>query len=139
VVICLERRADLHMAQLMPLPLVSLASAKSRLVLLFWYRLTMGSPGQRAVKRLCNTDHITFTKVSVKLCTCRRATVYDNYSGKSAICHEDGRILIAIDRYDWHVPQFVVLCPLVPMENVIFFAHPLENPVGSPKSKIHIY
>jgi len=37
VVICLERGADLHMAQLMPL---SLASVKSRLVLPFWYRLT---------------------------------------------------------------------------------------------------
>ena len=37
VVIFLERGADLHMAQLMPL---SLASVKSRLVLPFWYRLT---------------------------------------------------------------------------------------------------
>ena len=42
VVICLERCADLHMAQLMPLPLIvaSLASVKSRLVLPFWYQLT---------------------------------------------------------------------------------------------------
>jgi len=30
----------MHMAQLMPLPLMSLASVKSRLVLPFWYRLT---------------------------------------------------------------------------------------------------
>ena len=37
VVICLERGADLHMAQLMPL---SLAPVQSRLVLPFWYRLT---------------------------------------------------------------------------------------------------
>jgi len=43
VVICLERGADLHMAQLMPLPL-SLASVKSRLVLPFWYRLTWVVP-----------------------------------------------------------------------------------------------
>ena len=40
VVICLERRADLHMAQLMPLPLTALASVKSTLVLPFWYWLT---------------------------------------------------------------------------------------------------
>ena len=41
MVICLERGVDLHMAQLMPLPLtLSLASVKSRLVLPFWYRLT---------------------------------------------------------------------------------------------------
>ena len=37
MVICLERGADLHMAQRIPL---SLASIKSRLVLPFWYRLT---------------------------------------------------------------------------------------------------
>jgi len=37
VAICLERGAELHMAQPMPL---SLASEKSRLVLPFWYRLT---------------------------------------------------------------------------------------------------
>ena len=35
MVICLERGADLHMAQLMPLPL-TVSSIKSRLVLLFW-------------------------------------------------------------------------------------------------------
>jgi len=33
VVVCLERGADLHMAQLMPLPLTALAPVKSRLVL----------------------------------------------------------------------------------------------------------
>ena len=35
MVICLEQGVDLHVAQLMPLPL---ASVKSRLVLPFWYR-----------------------------------------------------------------------------------------------------
>jgi len=45
MVICLERDADLHMTQLMPLPLiVSLASVKSRLVLPFRYRLTWVVP-----------------------------------------------------------------------------------------------
>ena len=44
MVISLERCADLHMAQLMPLPLMSLASVKSRLVLPFWYRLTWVVP-----------------------------------------------------------------------------------------------
>jgi len=41
VVICLEQGADLHLAQLMPLPLtVSQPPVKSRLVPHFWYRLT---------------------------------------------------------------------------------------------------
>ena len=37
MVICLERGPDLHIAQLMPLPLIPV---KSRLVLPFWYQLT---------------------------------------------------------------------------------------------------
>jgi len=45
VVICLGRGAsDLHMAQLMPLPLTVSCSSKSRLVLPFWYRLTRVVP-----------------------------------------------------------------------------------------------
>jgi len=44
MVICLERGADLHMAQLMPLPPNVSASVKSRLVLPFWYRLTRVVP-----------------------------------------------------------------------------------------------
>ena len=42
MVICLERGADLHMAQLMPLPLTVFASVKSRLV---FYLSGTGSPG----------------------------------------------------------------------------------------------
>jgi len=48
MVICLERGADLHTAQLMPL---SLASVKSTLVVPFWYRLTRVVG--RAVERVC--------------------------------------------------------------------------------------
>jgi len=55
VVICLERGADLHMAQLMPLPLAVSCFSKSRLILLFVVPAYPGiySPGQRAVKRVC--------------------------------------------------------------------------------------
>ena len=41
MVICLVRGADLHMAQLMPLPLTVSCFIKSRLVSPFWYRLTL--------------------------------------------------------------------------------------------------
>jgi len=44
MVIYLERCADLHMAQLMPLPLAVSCSVKSRLVLPFWYQLTRVVP-----------------------------------------------------------------------------------------------
>jgi len=40
----LEQGTDLHMAQLMPLPLTVFASVKSRLVLPYWYRLTWVVP-----------------------------------------------------------------------------------------------
>jgi len=44
MVICLGQDADLHMTQLMPLPLTVSCSSKSRLVLSFWYRLTRVVP-----------------------------------------------------------------------------------------------
>jgi len=56
MVICLEWGADLHMVQLMPLPLTVSCSRKSRLVLVlpFWYWPTQVVPDkiQRAVKQL---------------------------------------------------------------------------------------
>jgi len=53
VVICLERGADLHMAQLMPLPLTVSCFSKIQIVFTFLVRAHPGSPGQRAVKRVC--------------------------------------------------------------------------------------
>ena len=44
VVVCLELGADLHMAQLMSLPLTVSCFSKTRLVLPFWYRLTWVVP-----------------------------------------------------------------------------------------------
>ena len=44
MVMCLGQGADLHMAQLMPLPLSISCSSKSRLVLPSWCRLTWVVP-----------------------------------------------------------------------------------------------
>jgi len=44
MVICLERGADLHMAQLMPLPLTVSCFSKIQIGLPFWYRLTWVVP-----------------------------------------------------------------------------------------------
>ena len=38
MVICLERGADLHTAQLMPLPLTVSCFSKTQMVLPYWYR-----------------------------------------------------------------------------------------------------
>ena len=52
-VICLERGADLHMAQLMPLPLTVSYFSKIHIGFTFLVSAHPGSPGQRAVKRVC--------------------------------------------------------------------------------------
>jgi len=61
VVICLERGADLHMAQLMPLPLTVSCFSKIQIGFTFLVSAHPGSPGKRAVKRVC---------VCVCVCVC---------------------------------------------------------------------
>ena len=53
MVICLEQGADLHIAQLMPLPLTVSCFSKLEIGFTFLVPAHPGSPGQRAVKRLC--------------------------------------------------------------------------------------
>jgi len=48
MVICLERGADLHMAQLMPLPLTVSCFSKIQIGFTFLVPAYPGSPGQRA-------------------------------------------------------------------------------------------
>ena len=60
VVICLEEGADLHMAQLMPLPLTVSCFSK---IQIGFTPAHPGSPGKRAVKRVC-----------VCVCVCLQAT-----------------------------------------------------------------
>ena len=53
MVICLERGADLHMAQLTPLPLTVSCFSKIQIGFTFLVPAHPGSPGKRAVKRVC--------------------------------------------------------------------------------------
>ena len=53
MVIYLERGADLHMSQLMPLPLTVSCSSKIQIGFTFLEPAHLGSPGQRAVKWVC--------------------------------------------------------------------------------------
>jgi len=61
-VICLARGADLHTAQLMPLPLTVSCFGEVQIGFTFLVPAYPGSPGQRAVKRVC-------------VCVCVRACV----------------------------------------------------------------
>ena len=49
----LERGADLHTAQLMPLPLTVSCFSEIQIGFTFLVLAHLGSPGQRAVKRVC--------------------------------------------------------------------------------------
>ena len=53
IVICLERGADLHMTELMPLPLTVSCFSKIQIGFAFLVPAHLGSPGKRAVKRAC--------------------------------------------------------------------------------------
>ena len=53
MVICQERGADLHMAQLMPLPLSVSCFSKIQIGFIFLVRAHPNSPGKGAVKRVC--------------------------------------------------------------------------------------
>ena len=53
MVICLEQGADLHTAQLIPLPLIVSCFSKMQVGFTFLVLAHPGSPGQRAVKWLC--------------------------------------------------------------------------------------
>jgi len=66
MVICLEQGADLHIAQLMPLPLTVSRFSKIQIGFSFLVPAHPGSPGKRAVKQVC---------VCVCVCACVRACV----------------------------------------------------------------
>jgi len=53
MVTCLEQDADLHVAQLMPLPLTVSCFSKIQISFTFLVLAHPGSPGKRAVKRVC--------------------------------------------------------------------------------------
>ena len=55
MVFCLEQGADLHMAQLMPLPLPLTVSCFSKIQIGFTFLVPAhpGSPEKKAVKRVC--------------------------------------------------------------------------------------
>ena len=58
MVVCLERGADLHTAQLMPLPLTVCCFSKIQIGFAFLVPADPGSPGQRAVKRMYDVDAV---------------------------------------------------------------------------------
>ena len=71
MVIWLERGADLNTAQLMPLPLTVSCFSKIQIGFTFLVPAHPGSPGQRAIKRVC-------VCVCVRACVCVRVCVINS-------------------------------------------------------------
>jgi len=71
MVICLARGADLHMFQLMPLPLIVSCFSKIQIGFAFLVPARLGCPGKMAVKWVCvysitrQAYLIFFTKKSI--------------------------------------------------------------------------
>ena len=65
MVICVEQGADLRLAQLMPLPLAVSCFSESQTGFTFLVPAHPGSPGLRAVKRVC-------------VCMCVRALLHNS-------------------------------------------------------------
>ena len=69
MVICLERGADLHLAQLMPLPLTVSCSSKIQIGFTFLVRAYSGCPGKQAVKWLLLLLYGHFTTLDNQVTT----------------------------------------------------------------------
>ena len=83
--VCLERGADLHIVQLMPLPLTVSCFSKIQIGFTFLLLAYPGSPGQRAIKRVCvcvlyavlcrtvvHSDTHAHEQFTIDICTLRK-------------------------------------------------------------------
>ena len=68
MVICLERDAEFHMAQLMPLPLTVSCFSKIQIGFIFLILAHPGSPGQWAVKRGCVCVCVDYLVIILFVC-----------------------------------------------------------------------
>ena len=98
MVVCVEQGADLHMAQLMPLPLTVSCFSKIQIGFSFLVPAHPGSPRKRAVKCVC-------------VCVCVRACVCYYYAAFNAPCvgHKDDKSQVWCNLW----PSDIVVCLVV--------------------------
>ena len=82
MVICLWRGADLHMVQLMLLPLTVSCFSKIQIGFTFLVPAHLGSPGQRAVKRVC----VVIVIVVAVAVVVNGYPYFHNFHRRSAVC-----------------------------------------------------
>jgi len=96
----MQRAADLHMAQLMPLPLTVSRFSKIQIGFAFLVPAHMGSPGQTAIKRVCVRVNMYWLAVVLRSCGDAWHQLYPSP------CHLHYRCLL------WQLFSCVVLEPL---------------------------
>ena len=94
MVICLERGADLHTAQLMPLPLTVSCSSKIQIGLPFWYRLTQVFLEKRPLNGCCC--------LSLELAS--RVVTGENWPSKQKLSSIKGNVFAALcSIHGWNI------------------------------------
>ena len=98
MVICLERDADLHMAQLMPLPLTVSCFSKILIGFTFLVPAHLGSPGKRAVKVcVCVLCVCACVRACVRACVCGPSTPWPFAAVPTKKeCHAPRGVLISL-------------------------------------------
>ena len=89
MVICLERGAHLHMAQLMLLPLTVYCFSEIQIGFTFLVPAHLGSPGKTAIKRVCVCVCVVCVCVCVSVFSCH-VNFYEHimFAEMLMICHE---------------------------------------------------
>ena len=80
VVIFLELGADLHMAQMMPLPLTVSCFSKIQIGFAFLVPADPGSPGKRAVKWMCVCVCVVLLVLVACICARLASDVFTSFS-----------------------------------------------------------
>jgi len=102
MVICLERGADLHMAQLMPLPLTVSCFSKIQVGFTFMVPAHLGSPRKGAVKWVCvSVSYVPVEYISSKCSMYGFVCCVRQYG----LCCED----IFTRRVFWNVQRYLAL------------------------------
>ena len=146
MVICLERGADLHMAQLMPLPLTVSCFSKIQIGFAFLVPAHLGSPRKMAVKRVCVCVCVCVCLASVKsrlvLPFWYRPTrvVLDKGPLNRCVCV---CVRACVLRHGWSPGRVSVLHKLVPVirkEQVLFWNKWHEKTIGqSDGQNVHVF
>jgi len=100
MVICVEQGADLHIAQLMPLPLTLSCFSKIQIDFTFLVPAHLGSPGQRAIKRVC-------------VCLCSAIYIHRKHG---TACHHTTLLQQLIDISHLPGPQQQTCCNLLQID-----------------------